>query len=109
MLRRGCEREIERVAETLRDREQLVERLEKQLEIQNAITDIGKEQAKLELEVLEINQKYDNLLQNETNELIRQNTERARALELESWAADAAEAMAASTEWSEMSQWYEER
>ena len=35
------------------DREQLVERLEKQLEIQNAITDIGKEQAKLELEVLE--------------------------------------------------------
>ena len=35
------------------------------------------------MDVLEINQRYDNLLLKETDELIRQNTERARALELD--------------------------
>ena len=80
---REAEREAERVAKTLRDREQLIARLEQQLKIQSAVTELGKEEQKLELDILEINQKYDNLLIKETNELIRQNTERARALELQ--------------------------
>ena len=105
----AAEREAERVAETLRDREQLVARLEKQLEIENAKTDVGREQLKLELEVLEINQKYDNLLQNETNELIRQNTERARALELEMARMDAAQSIVDSSNFGEMSQWFDEQ
>ena len=105
----AAEREAERVAETLRDREQLVARLEKQLEIQNAVTDVGKATAELELEVLEINQKYDNLLQNETNELIRQNTERARALELEMARMDAAQSIVDSSNFGEMSQWFDEQ
>ena len=42
-----------------------------------------KEAKQLELDILDINQNYNNLLQGETNELIRQNTERARALELD--------------------------
>ena len=99
-------REAERVAETLLKREQLVARLEKQLEIQNAVTDIGRASAELELEILEINQKYDNLLKDETNELIRQNTERARALELDMARADAAQSMVSNSSFSEMSQWY---
>ena len=105
----AAEREAERVAETLRDREQLVARLEKQLEIENAKTDVGRELLKLELEVLEINQKYDNLLQNETNELIRQNTERARALELEMARLDAAQSIVDSSNFGEMSQWFDEQ
>ena len=80
---KAAEREAERVAETLRDREQLVARLEQQIKIQESITGLGKEEQKLQLDVLEINQQYDNLLLKETNELIRQNTERARALELD--------------------------
>ena len=105
----AAEREAERVAETLRDREQLVARLEKQLEIENAKTDVGRELLKLELEVLEINQKYDNLLQNETNELIRQNTERARALELEMARMDASQSIVDSSNFGEMSQWFDEQ
>ena len=79
---KAAEREAERVAKTLRDREQLVERLEQQIKIQNEVTELGKEEQRLQLEILEINQRYDNLLLKETDELIRQNTERARALEL---------------------------
>jgi len=79
---KAAEREAERVAKTLRDREQLVKRLEQQIKIQNEITGLGKEEQRLQLEILEINQQYDNLLLEETDELIRQNTERARALEL---------------------------
>ena len=80
---KAAEREAERVAKTLRDREQLVERLEQQIKIQNAVTGLAKEEQSLQLDILEINQKYDNLLIKETDELIRQNTERARALELD--------------------------
>jgi len=80
---REAEREAERVKDTLLSRSQLIERLEKQIEIQQAVGDLEKEAKQLELEILEINQNYDNLLRNETNELIRQNTERARALELD--------------------------
>ena len=76
-------REAKRVAETLRDRTQLIERLEKQLEIQRAGSDLEAQEKELELAILEINQEYNNLLSEETNELIRQNTERARALDLE--------------------------
>ncbi|ADD94719.1 hypothetical protein [uncultured phage MedDCM-OCT-S09-C28] len=79
---KAAEREAERVAKTLRDREQLVERLEQQIKIQNQVTDLGKEEQKLQLQILEINQRYDNLLAEETNELIRQKDERARILEL---------------------------
>ena len=106
---KAAAQEAERVAETLLKREQLVERLEKQLEIQNAVTDVGKETAKLELEILEINQKYDNLLRDETDELIRQNTERARALELQMAQADAAQAFVNNSNFGEMSKWYEEQ
>ena len=84
-----AEREAERVADTLRSREQLLERLEAQVDIQKATAGFDKLEKEAALEVLEINQKYDNLLQDETNELIIQNTERARALELEMQLADA--------------------
>jgi hypothetical protein len=80
---KAAEREAERVAKTLRDREQLVKRLEQQIKIQSEVTELGKEEQRLQLDILEINQRYDNLLVKETDELIRQNTERARALELE--------------------------
>ena len=79
----AAEREAERVADTLRDREQLVERLQAQIAIQEAGTDLQAEAKQFELDILEINQQYDNLLLDETNEMIRQNTERARALELD--------------------------
>jgi hypothetical protein len=80
---REAEREAERVAETLRDRTQLIERLEKQLEIQRATSALGALEKELELRILEIKQEYNNLLSDETNELIRQKTERAQILELE--------------------------
>ena len=79
----AANREAERIAETLRDREQLVARLEQQMKVQTQITDLDKLEQELQLSILEINQEYDNLLVNETNELIRANTERARALDLE--------------------------
>ena len=80
---KAAQREAERVAKTLRDREQLVDRLEQQIKIQNEVTELGKQEQELQLDILEINQRYDNLLVKETDELIRQNTERARALELD--------------------------
>ena len=82
-------REAERVQETLRAREQLVERLEAQVAVQQSLNSWDKIEKELALETLEVNQKYDNFLKNETNELIIQNTERARALELEMKLSDA--------------------
>jgi TP901 family phage tail tape measure protein len=80
---KAAEQEADRVADTLRSREQLVQRLEAQLAVQKANGKWDQIEKELALETLEVNQRYDNLLKDETNELIIQNTERARALDLE--------------------------
>lgn len=105
---REAEREAERVEKTLRTREQLIARLEKQVEIQQTIGSLEKEAKQLELEILEINQKYDNLLVKETNELIRQNTERARALELDLARQKSMESMM-NTAGGEFADWFKEQ
>ena len=84
-----AEREAERVAETLRDRGQLLERLEAQVKIQKATAGFDKLEKEAALEILEINQRYSNLLKGETNELIKQATVLAQRKELELQKAEA--------------------
>lgn len=82
--KKAAEKLAAATSKRLRDSSQLLQVLDAQLKIEKEQNPIKKLLLESDLDKLEINQKYDNLLAGETNELIRQNLERARALELES-------------------------
>ena len=76
-------KEAERIAEKTRKQEQFLERLEQQLKIEQQINDLDRATEELNLDLLEIEQRYINEIQGETDALILSNAERKKALEMD--------------------------